>query len=663
MAALGLRGKSLLVLLLTFLLAIGVTALVGHEALQGVQHRFGEAYARNVVQLNRERLFAPVTRELALAQRLAESQITRSWLLDEDDAARRELFFREAAGYQQALSDHSYFAASATTGRYYSNGGQQPPSELPRYVMKPDEPDDEWFYVTLRSDAPYHLNVDRSAVTGDLKIWFNIVARDGDRPLGVVGSGISLKAFVTQFIEEDKTGVESMVLDSFGSILVHPNPNLVTLNADTSQGRSLSTNLLGLLDDIEQAQALRQAMAYSREHPGETAALEASLDGEPRLLALAWIPELQWFVASAVDLRTAQVIELEPLLPALGAVLLLLAVLIVVGAWLVDKRLLRPLRQLRKSAQAIAAGQYETPLPIHRDDEIGELSAAFSSMAQQVRSHTNELERRVQERTHALEQANREMAAAHKKIDDSIDYASLIQHAILPKRQLVADLDDRHAVLWHPRDVVGGDFYVYRATAQGCLLGVVDCAGHGVPGALMTMLAHAAIEQAISDVGLDDPAAILVRTDSIVRRMLRDDGTQHALATNMDVGLAYVDFERRRVSYAGAKIALYYSDGERLDELPAGRRAVGDRRIGEYQNAEVELKPGRTFYLATDGFLDQAGGELGYGFGNSRFAEMILRHARLPLAEQGAAFRATLAEYQGDYPQRDDITMLCFRFD
>ena len=312
MAALGLRGKSLLVLLLTFLLAIGVTALVGHEALQGVQHRFGEAYARNVVQLNRERLFAPVTRELALAQRLAESQITRSWLLDEDDAARRELFFREAAGYQQALSDHSYFAASATTGRYYSNGGQQPPSELPRYVMKPDEPDDEWFYVTLRSDAPYHLNVDRSAVTGDLKIWFNIVARDGDRPLGVVGSGISLKAFVTQFIEEDKTGVESMVLDSFGSILVHPNPNLVTLNADTSQGRSLSTNLLGLLDDIEQAQALRQAMAYSREPPGETATLEASLDGEPRLLALAWIPELQWFVASAVDLRTAQVIELKP---------------------------------------------------------------------------------------------------------------------------------------------------------------------------------------------------------------------------------------------------------------------------------------------------------------------------------------------------------------
>ena len=663
MAALGLRGKSLLALLLTFILAIGVTALVGREALQGVQHRFGEAYARNVVQLNRERLFAPVTRELALAQRLAESQITRAWLLDEDNAGKRDLFFREAAGYQRALSDHSYFAASAASNRYYSNGDQQPPSETARYEMQPDAPADEWFYVTLRSDAPYHLNVDRSAVTGDLNIWFNIVVRDGDRPLGVVGSGISLTEFATRFIEEDKTGVESMVLDGYGSILVHPNPNLVTLNADTSQGRSLSTSLLGLLDNIEQATALRQAMAYSREHPGETATLEASLDGQPRLLALTWIPELEWFVASAVDLGSAQVIELKPLLPALGAVLLLFLLLIAAGAWLVDRRVLSPLRQLRKGAQAIAAGQYDTPLPSRRDDEIGELSAAFRSMAQKIGSHTGELESRVNERTRELQQANRDMAAAHKKIDDSIDYASLIQHAILPERQLAADLNERHAVLWHPRDVVGGDFYVYRATDKGCLLGVVDCAGHGVPGALMTMLAHAAIEQAIADAGLQDPAAILARTDGIVRRMLRDDGTQQALATNMDVGLAYVDFARRRVIYAGAKVALYHSDGERLDELPPGRRAIGDRRIGEYQNAEVELQPGRTFYLATDGFLDQAGGELGYGFGNSRFAEMILRHARLPLAEQGAAFKATLAEYQGDYPQRDDITLLCFRFD
>jgi len=663
MAALGLRGKSLLALLLSCLLAFALAGLIGREALLGVQHRFGEAYARNVVQLNRERLFAPVSRELALAQRLAASQLTVAWLQAEDSPAKRDTFFKEAAGYQQAFGDHAYFAASASSNSYYSNGPGQEPSQAPRYLMSPDNPRDEWFYQTLQATAPYSINVDRSVVTGELKVWFNVQVRDGDRHLGLVGSGIGLRAFLDDFIESSKVGVESMVLDAYGSILVHPNQNLVTLNAETARGRSLSTNVLGLLDDISAATAVRQAMADSREAPGTVSTLRVTLDGAPRLLALSWIPELQWFVASSVDLGTAQVVEVRPLLPAIGLFLVLFLLLIGGGAWLVEKRVLKPLRQLRRGAQALAAGQYDVALPLGRKDEIGELSAAFGSMAQTVRSHTSELENRVRERTQELERANRDMAAAHKKIDDSIDYASLIQRSILPNRQLVSAMGDRHAVLWRPRDVVGGDFYVYRADERGCLFGVVDCAGHGVPGALMTMLAHAAIDQALGTTGLNDPAAALSRTDAIVRSMLREEDDAHALATNMDIGLAYVDLQQREVRYAGAKIALYYCDGEEVQEVRAARRAIGDKRIGEYHNTLVKLQPGRTFYMTTDGFLDQAGGEQGYGFGNSRFASMLRAHARLPLADQGEAFSRALAHYQGDYPQRDDITMLCFRFD
>ena len=663
MAALGLRGKSLLALMLSFLLAIGLAALVGREALHGVQNRFGEDYARNIVQLNRERLYAPVSRELALAQRLADSQITRAWLKNEDDAEARALFFREAAGYQRAFSDHAYFAASAQSGGYYSNGDNQPFSDTSRYVLSPTTEADSWFYATLDSGIPHRINVDRSVISDDIKVWFNIVVVDGERPLGLVGSGISLNAFVEEFIAANEAGVESMVLDARGSILVHPDQDLVTLNAETSKSRSLGTNLFGLMDSAEASGSLREMFAASTDSPGEVFTMPLKLEGEPRLLALTWVPELQWFVASAVDLRTAQVIEIKPLIPALGIFLALFLAMITLGAWAVERRVLKPLRQLRKSAQAIAAGQYDAPLPLNRNDEIGELGAAFRSMAQQVRAHTSELEARVLARTGELQKANDEMRLAHKKIDDSIDYASLIQHAILPKRELVQALGDRHMVLWQPRDVVGGDFYVYRASDQGCLLGVVDCAGHGVPGALMTMLAHAAIDQAITDIGLSDPAAILARTDRIVRSTLRDGQARHALATNMDVGLVYLDFERRVVTFAGAKIALYFSDGEALEELPAARRAIGDRRPGEYTNARIALQAGRTFYLTTDGFLDQAGGDQGYGFGNRRFAEMILRHARLPLDEQREAFSATLAEYQGDFPQRDDITLLCFRFD
>ena len=663
MAALGLRGKSLLALLLTCLLALMIAGVIGHQVLDGMQSRFGEAYARNLVQLNRERMFAPVSRELALAQRLAGSQLTLAWLRDEQHPQWRELFFREAAGFQQSLDDQLYFAASAQSHHYYGNGPSQTPSQAPRYTLEPGNSRDEWFYQALKSDAPYLINVDRSAVTGELKLWFNVPVRDSGQTLGLVGSGVDLSDFIEQLVASDRAGIESMVLDAHGSILVHPNQNLVTLNADTSRGRSLATNLLGLLDDMNDARALRQLMASSREAPGEIFTLELSLDGSPRLLALSWIPELQWFMASSVDLSTAQVVELRPLLPAIGLFLLLMLGVIAAAAWLVEKRVLKPLRHLRISAQALAAGQHGVPLPTHRDDEIGELSAAFEAMAQQVRRHTAELEDRVRERTRELEQANREMVVAHKKIDDSIDYASLIQSAILPDRQLAEAMGENLAVLWCPRDVVGGDFYLYRADEHGYLIGIVDCAGHGVPGALMTMLAHAVIDHALDTGELSDPAATLCRTDAIVRGMLRDADQTQGLATNMDLALVYIDLRQRQLVYAGAKIALHYCDGDQVHELPAARRAIGDKRPGQYSNSRIELPPGRTVYLTTDGFLDQAGGEHGYGFGNSRFAAMIRQHAHLRPTAQREAFSAALAAYQGDKPQRDDITMLCLRFD
>ncbi|MCY1537518.1 Stage II sporulation protein E (SpoIIE) [compost metagenome] len=124
----------------------------------------------------------------------------------------------------------------------------------------------------------------------------------------------------------------------------------------------------------------------------------------------------------------------------------------------------------------------------------------------------------------------------------------------------------------------------------------------------------------------------------------------------------WVDPDNGRLLFAGAKIALFASDGETVEELPGGRRALGDKRQGAYQNAELPLRPGWTYYMCSDGFLDQAGGEHGFGFGNRRFTAMLRENAKRPLAEQAELFAASLAEYQGELPQRDDITVLSFRF-
>lgn len=663
MAALGLRGKSLLALLLACLIALIPAALIGWQVVDSIRNHFGQAFVRNTTLLKREQIFAPLSRELALSLRLADSEVTRQWLLDEDNPAKRALFFREAEGYRRDFRDHSYFVISEGSRQYYFNDAKTALSQQARYQLRADKADDSWYFNTLRDTGHFNINVNYDSQLKVTKAWINVIVRDGARKIGLAGSGLDLSTFLEQFIVSREAGVTPMILDRKGAIQAHPDKTLIALNSATQRGELGSGQLQQLLGGAQDANALQRAMQDAEAQPGSVASTWVQLDGRRQLLALSFIPELGWHVLTAVDLHAARVMEGPWLTPLLVALAVLLLALLLGFAYAVDKLVLRPISHLQKSAQAMAQGQYEVALPEGRDDEIGQLSAAFGVMAHKVRSHTSELEDRVRERTQALEQANRDMAAAHKKIDDSIDYASLIQRAMLPDRHLVRALGEKHAVLWRPRDVVGGDFYVYRAADQGCLFGVVDCAGHGVPGALMTMLAHAAIDQAITDAGMADPAGILRRCDQIIRSMLHDESGRQALASNMDVGLAYVDLHGRTVTFAGAKIALYYSDGEQVAELAGARRAIGDKRIGQYHNAQLPLQAGQTFYMSTDGFLDQAGGEMGFGFGSSRFADMIRTHARLPLREQGEAFSSTLAQYQGEHAQRDDITMLCFRFD
>lgn len=662
MAKWGLRKKSLMALLLACVVALAPAAVIGWMVLDGVRDHFGRAFADNFTQLNRQRILAPVSRELALSLRLADSEVTRRWLRDESDPAARELFFREADGYRRDLLGRAYFIASAATGNYYFND-DKPLSEAPRYTLSPSAADDGWFYASLKSPAKYNINVNPDLKLKTTKVWINVQVRDGNKVVGLTGAGLDVGGFLREFVNSGQPGVTPIIVDEDGAIQAHMDASLIAYNSGAGGAAAEGGRVFNLLDAGPGRDELRSAMHAAQADPQSVQTAWVSMDGTRQLVSVAYMPELHWHVLTVVDLGAARVLDTDWLWPAAIGLVVLFAAMLLCFGYAIERLMLRPLRRLQQSARAIADGSYDVRLPPGGQDEIGDLSRAFGVMADKVRQHTAELETKVRERTSALEDANRAMAAAHKKIGDSIDYASLIQRAILPDRQLTQSLGAHHFVLWKPRDVVGGDFYVFRSDGANCLLGIMDCAGHGVPGALMTMLARAAIDLAITEVGPTDPAGVLTRTDGAIRAMLADAQLPRALATNTDAGLVYIDRQAGRLRYAGAKISLYASDGETLREVPGGKRALGDKRVGRYENIDVQLESGWTYYLATDGFLDQAGGEHGFGFGNTRFAEMLKRHARRPLTEQAAAFSQALAEYQGGRPQRDDITLLSFRFE
>ena len=670
---LGLRAKSALALLVCILVVLILSGVVGWRTFRTVEESRGNAFARNLTQYNKQRLLTPILRELALAQRFADSEVTRRWLLDENDPNKKELFFVEAERYRRAFANNAYFVGSSVSHHYYFNDSKTTLSREPRYVLKPDDSKDAWFFATLKQQQPYSLNVNSDLKVKATNVWFNIVIKDGARPIGIAGSGLELTEFLNQFILKREEGVTPMLLNKAGAIQAHPDRTLIDFSS-VSNSRESSSTIYRLLDARGQ-ELMRQSLSKAAGNPEEIQIFRVKMDGTSKLLAVAYIPELSWYVVNAVDLQAARVMDrlwLPFLLGGLALLGLFLGAIIVA----LNRLVLSPLLKLTESVRAMAAGNYEVALPRAGDDEIGELTRTFSAMASQVRAYTEELESKVEERTRELATANAQMTEANKKIGDSIQYASLIQSAILPDQELQRTLSDAHFVLWRPRDIVGGDFYVFRAEESGCLMGVIDCAGHGVAGAFMTMVAHSALEIAVDSFGLSDPARLLETMDTRIRGALQTRPEYSSVATHMDAGLAYVDFQAQTVIFAGAKVSLYWCDGggekSSVGELKGNRTTLGGKHPATFANQSTPLQStpdahdktaaNRTFYLTTDGLLDQAGGEKGFSFGVARFMELMQRHAHRPLEEQRAAFVAELEEYQGELEQRDDITLLAFRF-
>ncbi len=275
-----------------------------------------------------------------------------------------------------------------------------------------------------------------------------------------------------------------------------------------------------------------------------------------------------------------------------------------------------------------------------------------------------DLENKITDQTNELKDKN-------KHIMDSINYAKLIQLSILPRVELFQKNLKEHFILWQPRDIVGGDIYWFSQFGDNFFIGVIDCTGHGVPGAFMTMTANSVLSRVTGEICNDDPAKILQELNKYVRitlnhhldiadtneyEMLSDDG--------MDVALCFVMPKEKRLIYSGAKIPLYMCQNDKLTVINGDKKGIGYRTTKEdfkYTNHEVSLTGSEMFYLTTDGFIDQHSIEKRFGMGPKVFGEMLVKNYKNPIYEQQEKLETALNSYKGSAPQTDDITVIGFR--
>ncbi|MBG0774911.1 MAG: SpoIIE family protein phosphatase [Desulfovibrionaceae bacterium] len=275
----------------------------------------------------------------------------------------------------------------------------------------------------------------------------------------------------------------------------------------------------------------------------------------------------------------------------------------------------------------------------------------------------------LRRREHEVRDTLARLAEAQRQVLESIEYAGLIQRSFLPGRARMGEALGGHMLLWIPRDEVGGDTYWVRRTDGGVFVAVVDCTGHGVPGAFMTLIVNSLFERELDDACRDDPGRLLSKMNRAIKTALSQHG--RTLSTGgrarsddgIEGAVCFVNHRTRTLHLAGARGFVFVAGPDGVREFRGDRTGVGFVRVPEDQsfaNRAVSLNGGETVYLSTDGFTDQIGGGKRLPFGRRRLRECLRELAGTPLPEQEERLRRIFETYRGREPQRDDATVLGF---
>ncbi|MDF2569526.1 MAG: protein serine/threonine phosphatase [Sporomusa sp.] len=471
-------------------------------------------------------------------------------------------------------------------------------------VMSPDSPGDKWFYDALESGKAVDLNIDYNSGRKDTFVFINALVGDVHQPVGVAGVGLSLQSIAEEF-RKYKFGEKSnlWLVDSKGKIHLSDDFNHNGRYLNDFVPLDVSSQVV---DGMDNSSRTPKIIEYTNAND-ETVDLAYQQTSSTAWKVVFQIPRSESIaILGNIKLNTA----------IAGLVSLMLMIFVF---YVVSNRIANPL----KRALLITA----------------------------------EMEKQVKKRT-------RELVEKNQKIIDSIEYAQRLQESILATPEELKDVFSDYFILWKPRDIVGGDFYwMRRLDTKRCLLAVVDCTGHGVPGAFMTMAVNSVLKH-IVDQGITEPASIIAEVNRRMKEILYRNNQAQITDDGLDIGICYIE-QDKQLMYAGAKLSLYIYRENEVHILKGDRKSIGYRRSSndlQFTNHVWTVEAGDKLYLTTDGYIDQNGGVKDYPFGKKMLGKVIQEQGKIGLSQQREAFEQVLNEYMGNESQRDDITMIGFSF-
>lgn len=269
----------------------------------------------------------------------------------------------------------------------------------------------------------------------------------------------------------------------------------------------------------------------------------------------------------------------------------------------------------------------------------------------------------TEKKNNALQGAYRVIEEKNKDITDSIRYAKRIQEAILPEQQFRAIFGNTAFVFYRPKDIVSGDFYWMEEQGDDLFVAAVDCTGHGVPGAFMSIVCNNLLVQTLHENNLTRPGDILSEVSRRLERSLHKKADEQKVQDGMDIALCRINRKTMEVQYAGAFNPMYIARGGTILETPADKIPVGalHPEHTSYQTHTIPLLPGDCIYLFTDGFADQFGGPQNKKFKRSHFKTLLARVSASGMDEQRRTIVSAFEQWQGVNEQVDDVLVMGIR--
>jgi len=273
----------------------------------------------------------------------------------------------------------------------------------------------------------------------------------------------------------------------------------------------------------------------------------------------------------------------------------------------------------------------------------------------------------IESKNKALEMAYKEIEKKTENILASISYAKRIQTALLPEQDAINHAFKENFIYYKPKDVISGDFYYFTEVEHLRILAVADCTGHGVPGAFMSVLGVQSLNKIIQS-GITSPDLILSELHNEIRQVLKQQLNE--VRDGMDIVLCVIDTQRKTLAYAGAINPLYYMQTDangsaEFVEVKATKKPIGGFQRNEqarfFEKTVIDISKPATFYLATDGYRDQFGGEQNKKFMARRFKELLYHIHDKPMYVQEKILDEVIVKWLGKNEQIDDMLVIGIR--